>query len=227
MISNAQLKRMATATLDNHWGDAVVLTLLLVLIEAALCVPAVLAGSDTAAGQTLQVIANVLILPIAWSYTVGYLALMRHGRLPGAGALLSGYGDFVRIFGTYLLKYIYVCLWTLLLIIPGIVKSLSYALTPYILADRPDLRYNGAIELSMRMMQGYKAKLFWLLLSFIGWFILCLFTFGIGFLWLAPYVEATMARFYEERRSEFEAEQQGPFDGGADYVEQDFVVADE
>ena len=120
------------------------------------------------------------------------------------GHLFDGYRDFVRIFLTLFLQAIYIFLWALLLIIPGIIKALSYAMTPFILRDRPDLQYNGAIELSMAMMKGHKWDLFWLYLSFIGWAILCLFTFFIGYFWLEPYVTSTMANFYEEVKAEYE-----------------------
>lgn len=87
---------------------------------------------------------------------------------------------------------------------PGIIKAFSYAMTPFILRDHPDLRYNGAIELSMAMMRGHKADLFWLYLSFIGWFLLCILTLGIGYFWLEPYMTSSMANFYEEVKAEFE-----------------------
>lgn len=89
-----------------------------------------------------------------------------------------------------------------LLIIPGIVKSYSYALTPYILKDHPELKFNAAIEESMRMMNGYKMKLFLLDLSFIGWALLTILTFGIGVLFLEPYVSASRAAFYEDLKAE-------------------------
>ena len=83
---------------------------------------------------------------------------------------------------------VYTFLWTLLLVIPGIMKSYSYAMTLFILKDYPELQYNAAKEKSMAMMSGHKMKMFLLDLSFIGWAILCCFTLGIGFLFLAPYV---------------------------------------
>lgn len=97
----------------------------------------------------------------------------------------------------------YTLLWSLLLIIPGIVKACSYAMTPYILYDNPKLQGNAAIELSMRMMRGHKMKLCVLYLSFIGWFLLCILTLGIGFLWLKPYVQASKAAFYEDVKEEY------------------------
>ncbi|MBP8089023.1 MAG: DUF975 family protein, partial [Phocaeicola sp.] len=96
----------------------------------------------------------------------------------------------------------YTFLLTLLLVIPGIMKSYSYAMTLFILKDYPELQYDAAIEKSMAMMSGHKMKMFLLDLSFIGWAILCCFTLGIGFLFLAPYVEASHAAFYEDLKKE-------------------------
>jgi uncharacterized membrane protein len=80
---------------------------------------------------------------------------------------------------------------------------LAYSLTPYILKDYPELSANQAINLSMKMMKGHKFDLFWLFLSFIGWSILCIFTLGIGYLWLMPYMMTTMAAFYQEVKAEY------------------------
>lgn len=91
-----------------------------------------------------------------------------------------------------------ILLWTLLFIIPGIVASYSYAMTGYILAEDPDLTASQAIQRSKEMMRGNRWRLFCLQLSFIGWIILCLFTFGIGNLFLNPYQTAADAAFYRE-----------------------------
>lgn len=96
------------------------------------------------------------------------------------------------------LKSIYVLLWSLLLVIPGIVASYSYAMTEYILADCPELSASEAVSRSKQMMEGNKWRLFCLMFSFIGWDILCAFTFGIGTLWLTPYKQAAKAAFYRE-----------------------------
>ena len=91
---------------------------------------------------------------------------------------------------------LYIFLWSLLFIVPGIIKSISYALTGYILADNPELSANEAITRSRDLMRGNKLRLFLLCLSFFGWIVLSVFTLGIGLLWLCPYVNATMAAFY-------------------------------
>ena len=97
-----------------------------------------------------------------------------------------------------LLRTIYVLLWSLLFFIPGIVASLSYAMTDYILAENPELTATEAIEQSKSMMYGNRFRLFCLQFSFIGWDILATLAFGIGHLWLTPYKQAAYAAFYRE-----------------------------
>ena len=109
-----------------------------------------------------------------------------------------------------LLRSIYLLLWSLLFIIPGIIAALSYAMTEYILAENPKISAGEAINLSKQMMDGNKWRLFCLRLSFIGWDILCGFTLGIGYLWLNPYKQAAEAAFYREisgtEKQDFEIE---------------------
>lgn len=97
-----------------------------------------------------------------------------------------------------LLQGLYVILWTLLFIIPGIIAAYRYAMTSYILAENPEMGASEAIDRSKEMMKGNKWRLFCLHFSFIGWEILCTFTLGIGNLWLTPYVEAAAAAFYRD-----------------------------
>ncbi|MDR0771905.1 MAG: DUF975 family protein [Candidatus Peribacteria bacterium] len=93
---------------------------------------------------------------------------------------------------------LYIFLWSLLLVIPGIIKGYSYALVPYLLRDNKKLEYNDVITKSRKLMDGHKFNLFVLDLSFLGWAILALLSFGIGFFWLIPYIETTRAAFYED-----------------------------
>ena len=96
------------------------------------------------------------------------------------------------------LQGLYIFLWSLLLLIPGIIAGYSYAMTGYILADNPELTAGEAIEQSKQMMSGNRFRLFCLRFSFIGWDLLCLLSLGIGELWLSPYKQAAEAAFYRE-----------------------------
>ena len=108
--------------------------------------------------------------------------------------------SFVNSFIAILLTRIFTMLWSLLFIIPGIIKAYAYSMTPYIIADNPEIDAMKAIEMSQEMMKGHKMELFFLHLSFIGWYILTIFTFGIGMFFLMPYVQTSVANFYVELR---------------------------
>ena len=99
---------------------------------------------------------------------------------------------------TRVLKRVYVFLWSLLFVIPGIVANYSYSMTDYILAEHPEMTASEAIAASKEMMKGNKWRLFCLRISFIGWAFLCIFTLGIGNLWLNPYQYVSEAAFYRE-----------------------------
>ncbi|MFD3450137.1 DUF975 family protein [Microbacteriaceae bacterium 4G12] len=95
-----------------------------------------------------------------------------------------------------LLTTIYTFLWSLLLVVPGIIKFISYSMAYFIILDHPEYTASEAIKKSQEMMKGHKLDLFMLTLSFIGWFILGLFTFSIGYLWIYPYYMTTVSQFY-------------------------------
>ena len=97
---------------------------------------------------------------------------------------------------TMFLRELFIWLWSLLFVIPGIIKTLSYFMVPYIMADNPELDSDRAFEISKKTMDGNKWDLFVLQLSFILWDLGCICTCGIGFLFLAPYKEATYAELY-------------------------------
>lgn len=111
-------------------------------------------------------------------------------------------GNYKGITTTMLVKNIYIFLWTLLLIIPGIIKSYAYSMVPYILADNPNIGINKAIELSNDMTRGHKLDMFVLDLSFIGWYLLGILALGVGVLFVNPYFNATNAELYLVLRKE-------------------------
>ena len=222
MKSNQEYKNAALAALKGNWPSAIIATIIIVFISVVLSLPSTLLsvsladrsmavalqGTDV---MTLNYVGMALIILIVCPLAVGAANAFRRLLADGDGNVtsnmlgdsLSGYGH--NLWGM-LLMCIYVGLWSLLLVVPGIIKSLSYAMTPYILKDYPELSANQAINLSMKMMKGHKFDLFCLMLSFIGWGFLAIFTFGIGYLWLAPYMSTTMVAFYEDVKAEYEAQ---------------------
>lgn len=119
---------------------------------------------------------------------------------PGAGTILDGFrsGYYMNLVKTMFFKDLFTFLWTLLLIIPGIVKSYEYMMVPYILADNPGMDRKDAFALSKQMMDGEKANAFLLRLSFIGWDLLAILTCGILYVfYVNPYIQATYAELYQ------------------------------
>ena len=105
-------------------------------------------------------------------------------------------GQYLSIVASMAWRALFTFLWTLLFIIPGIIKAYSYSMVPYILADNPNIGYDRALKLSMEMTRGYKAKIFVLQLSFIGWYLLGAICLFVGVLFVKPYYEATLAEAY-------------------------------
>ena len=121
---------------------------------------------------------------------------------PSFGDAFSGFKvKYGRNIGTLLLVGIKIVLWSILFIIPGIIKTYEYAIIPYILADDSEISSKGAFKKAKQMMKGNKWRLFKLELSFFGWFVLCVLTLGIGTFFLIPYVEAATAEFYSELKN--------------------------
>lgn len=129
----------------------------------------------------------------------GQFLLKQHDRQnPTWNDLFSQFHRFGQGFAQKFLRGLYCFLWGLLFIIPGIVKSYSYAMTPFIMTDNPEMSAQDAIRASMELMDGHKGELFWLRLTFIGWDILAALTLNIGHLALNPYRNAAEAAFYRE-----------------------------
>jgi uncharacterized membrane protein len=91
---------------------------------------------------------------------------------------------------------LFITLWTFLFIIPGIVKAISYSQTMYLQAEHPDWDWKKCIDESKRVMEGHKMEYFSLVISFIGWYILSIFTCGILLIWIVPYLEVTLLKYH-------------------------------
>jgi len=126
-----------------------------------------------------------------------FLALSRRTN-PEASLIFKGFDNWISAFFTMLLMIVFIILWAILLIVPGIIAALSYSMTLFILADNPDLKPTEAIKRSRHMMQGHKSEFLKLILSFIGWLFLSVITCGILFiLYVGPLYYATITEFYE------------------------------
>ncbi len=156
----------------------------------------------TAAFISVGVFSLVLSL-VGAAVTLGhnkyYIDLVLHNKKDNVGVLFDRFGIFFKAVGLQLYIGFFVFLWSLLFLIPGIIAAYRYSLAPYYMAERPDIGIREAVNLSKQTMAGHKGRLFGLHFSFIGWSILSTLTFGIGYLWLAPYINAAQAAFYIER----------------------------
>lgn len=176
-------------TLQGFWGSAALLYFVVGLISCF---------ASMTLGMLLGPFSNIvtiLTLPIIFAASMYFLHLYREEE-KDITFLFERFS--LRVYGVYLLAAVYTILWSLLLLIPGIMKSYSYAMATYIIEDNPDVGPEEAIKRSMRMMEGHRMQLFLLELSFLGWAFLCILTLGIGFFWLSPYIETSRAAFYED-----------------------------
>lgn len=196
MLSHSDIKDQALQSLSGQWGNAAVAVLVYyILLLIAGWIP----------------VANIvaIIIGCIFNYWIALamLTVTRGGNIELANSLQPA--SEVRAWATLLLSQLYVFLWTLLLVVPGLIKSYSYAMTPFVLADDPNISYNAAIDRSCALMDGHKLDLFLLDLSFIGWILLSLLTCGIGFLWLIPYMQASHALYYRQLTENTEAQADG------------------
>lgn len=185
--SNGQIMSMARTSLENHWGVSVGVT-------AAFFGVNILLGGIPILGSLIAILITGALNLCLFSF---FLSLVRGENLKFED-FFRGFKKFGAALAVYFLSTLFIFLWSLLFIIPGIMAAFSYAMTYFILQDHPDL---GAIEIikqSKEMMRGNRLKLFYLFCRFIGWFLLCFLTLGIGFLWFIPYVSTSLSYFYED-----------------------------
>lgn len=184
---NSTLLAQARASLSDRWGMAIATYLLFILITGTIALPK--AG----------LISLLITGPMLLGATTVALRYARDQEV-GLEQLFDGFKHFGTAILTYVIMVVFIFLWTLLLIVPGIIASLSYSMSFYILADDKSLKAMEVLDASKQMMEGHKMKLFYLYLRFLLLALLCILTLGIGFLWLVPYMYVTMAKFYDDIR---------------------------
>jgi uncharacterized membrane protein len=184
---NKELMAEARESLSGNWGLAIATFLVYGIIISIF--------------QVIPTVGSVLALFIAGPMLVGVsmfsLSLSR-GESARLEQIFEGFKNYGTVLGAYLLMVLFIFLWMLLLIIPGIIAAIAYSQTFYILAEDDTIGSMDALKKSKEMMDGYKWKYFCLGLRFIGWALLCILTLGIGFLWLSPYIQVSYAKFYED-----------------------------
>jgi uncharacterized membrane protein len=192
MIPNSEITASARAALSGKWTNAVLATLVWLIVNIV--------------SQILPIVGPIICIAIGGAMALGIYVMglkIARGETMEIGDIFSGFNKMLPAFCLYWLMFIFIFLWALLLIIPGILAAFSYSMAWFIKLDHPELGANACLDLSKKMMYGYRWKYFCLLLRFIGWAILCVFTLGIGILWLYPYMMTSMAKFYEDVAAQY------------------------
>lgn len=145
-------------------------------------------------GWLLSVAIQIISLFLGLGY-VAYCLRISRGISSGVGTIFDGFGYFPKYLGLSIVMSVFVFLWSLLFVIPGIVAAYRYRMSVYLMLDHPEMGIMECIAESKRMMHGRKAELFVLDLSFLGWAILAIIPFVS--LWVQPYISVTEARFYQ------------------------------
>jgi len=188
-IPNSDIMAEGRDSLRGRWwhsvGTLVVLAIILIVAESFWIASVIVTGP----------------LYVGWAIFV--LAISR-GHEARLSQIFGGFNSFLTALAAYWLFTVIVLLWSILLIIPGIIAALSYSQIFFIIADDRSIGPIQALRKSKEIMNGHRWKLFCLFLRFIGWFVLCILTLGIGFLWLIPYITVSCARFYDDINMERE-----------------------
>jgi uncharacterized membrane protein len=199
LYTSGDMKREAKAQLSGHWGQSVLLAALPTIFT-------ILFIQSTTESIIWSSIFDIIQSFLVIGVTFGFMNLLRNQayHFNGLQEIVSAFRSkyFKNLLFLIILKYFLIFLWTLLFIIPGIVKALGYAQAERIYKDRVDQTGeqpspHDCLAESQQLMYGSKVDLFVLDLSFIGWSFLNYFTFGILGLWLTPYMEMSQVVFYE------------------------------
>lgn len=185
-MDRVEMKALAKEQIKGHIGVLFLITLIVAVVSAVVgLIPKV---GSLALGLVVTPAFSIATVTI-------YLKLTQY-MTPEVGELFAHFNKFWAAFKVTFLCGLFTFLWSLLLVIPGSIKAYSYSMAMYILSENPEIGALEAINRSKAMMDGHKMELFVLQLSFIGWYLLCAVTFGIAGVWVIPYVNATMANFY-------------------------------
>lgn len=190
-MNRAEIKAQAKSQIKGKIGILFLITLIIAVVSG---IASVILSMIPVVGSLA---AAVIVTPaFALSVVRVYLGVI-NGAHPKAADAFSGFDDFWAAFKVNFFVGLFTYLWSLLFVIPGIIKSISYSMSMYILAENKGKPALECINESKAMTKGHKMDLFVLGLSFIGWMLLCCITFGIAFIWVGPYMQATYANAYK------------------------------
>ena len=204
MINRTELKEQAKDSLKNIWAEAIKITLLLLGISFAIgFILGIIIYLLNIKQDSLMydVITSIVELITSGLFTFGYLSFfvkVSRNEEVKCTELFSKTNMFITFIIASLIVGILTAVGFILLIIPGVIVALALSMTFYVLLDNPDMNILEALNKSNELTKGYKMDLFILILSFLGWIIVGIFTLGILYLWLIPYMSVTEANFYNK-----------------------------
>lgn len=160
-------------------------------------------------GSGFPLIGAIISIILSSAMSLGMIRIRLHVAFersyrPRVGDLFEGFHNFWPFLKVTLLSSLITMLWSILFIIPGIIKALAYSQAPYIIAENPNMPVMEALRLSERMMKGKKWDFFVLNLSFFGWALLSIPTLGLLTIWLEPYMQMSAVNFYNDVKRNFE-----------------------
>ena len=198
-MRSSELKSLARQQLKGRWWEAISVHLLFLAI---MVVPSFFVSNNadpnyySNSEAIVDFLTFILSAPISLGFCYFCLNFIKHENQ--MSDILLGFKKFGKAFVAYLLMTIAIAIGFILLIIPGIILALMFSQVYYIMAENEDISAIEAIKESARIMKGNKFRLFVLGLSFIGWGIVGIITLGIGFIWITPYYNMTVANFYKD-----------------------------
>lgn len=218
MFERKKYKKFAITQLSGRWTVPVLITLLISIISIVFSLPSTLSlvnngyfqavlqqdligiqEASEAASQTsyLTTIIQMIVAAILEVAALNvYLKMSRSPEPVTFGNFIEGLNNWARATLAILWQFLWILLWSFLFIIPGIIKAFAYSQTLYIVAEYKEVSVTKAMNISKVITRGHKWDIFVMYLSFIGWDILCIFTLGIGTLWLTPYKNMTYINAY-------------------------------
>ncbi|AEE16084.1 DUF975 family protein [Treponema brennaborense] len=195
MFDRLAYKTAAKGNLKGHWKVPILITLIIGGINLLMSLPSAV-QPDSAMPIILNILAVIISGILLIAETAYFLQFIRNPSDAPFNTFLEALNKWKEGILGMLWFVLWVWLWALLFLIPGIVKAFAYSQMFFIIAENPGITVRKAMKMSMAMTKGYKGDLFVLDLSFLGWGLLCIPTLGIGLLWLIPYIRASQTHAY-------------------------------
>jgi len=206
MKSRQEIKALAKDAMRAQRGTSILLDIVVALVAIVLLLPVILVLIFQGAGLLswiLYVVVICVLVVIAVNMLGEFIKIYNREEASVAAVFTELKVNFLRKLGGSWWVALWYLLWSMLFVIPGIIKFYSYFFTEYILADCPNVTARQAIKISMRITTGHKWEIFVFVLSFIGWHMLSAFTLGIlGLVFVYPYQNISIAGLYVEMRDE-------------------------